>query len=192
MQEQERKVIFWNVQLWKWYFTYEKNLMSDVEKDKLFAIMVSASGEDIKLFMRFFLYVANSRNFYQEVAYKTMCHFISLMYPDMLMANIELLITLGKKDDILYLMPNLSASILKWLRHKVKMGDTQYSIMVEEGKQIGDSVKRVCRYKPQKTKNYKWTYFFEKLAMDHHLNGIQTGSDFEVLNDYLKEQEFIK
>lgn len=189
---QEKKTIFWNLQLWKWYFTYDKNLMNDSEKDKLFAIMVSSSGEDIKLFMRFFLYVANTRNFYKEVEYKTMCHFISLMYPDMLMANIELVVKLGKKDDILYLMPNLHAQVLKWVRHKIKNGDTELATMVEEGKPIGDKIKRVCRYKPKETKNYKWTYFFEKLAMDHQLNGIHTGSDFEVLNEYLKEQEIIK
>lgn len=187
----ETKTLFWNVQLWKWYFTYEKDLINDTEKDKLFGIMVSASGEDIKLFMRFFLYVANTRNFYQEIAYKTMCHFISLMYPDMLMLNLELMIKLGKKDDILYLMPNLHVQLLRWLKHKVKE-DADFQYLMEEGKQIGKPINRVCRYKPKTTKNYKWTYFFEKLASDHNLNGIQTGTDFEVLNEYLKDQEIIK
>lgn len=187
---EQKRTIFWNVQLWKWYFTYSKDITNDTEKDKLFALLVSASGEDIKLFMRFFLYVANTRNYYQEIGYKTMCHFISLMYPDMLMANIELLIKCGKKDDILYLMPNMHIQLMRWMKH-ISKEDNDFKIMIEEGTIISDKIKRVCRYKPKLTKNYKWSYFFEKLATDTNLNGLQTGTDFDTLNEYLKEQEIL-
>lgn len=185
-----KKTIFWNVQLWKWYFTYDKNILNENEKNKLFAILVSASGEDIKLFMRFFLYIANTRNNINEINYKIICHFVSLMYPDMLMLNIEHIIRLGKKDDILYLMPNMAEKILKWVKVKVKE-DSSFNSLLIDGKIIGQPIKRIIRYKPKITKNYKWSFFFEKLASDPTLNGINTGIDFDILNEYLVENSMV-
>lgn len=185
-----KRQIFWNVQLWKWYFTYSKNVLNDKEKDKLFSLLVSASGEDIKLFMRFFLYVANTRNTDKEIEYKIICHFISMMYPDMLMLNIEHLIRLGKKDDILYLMPNMADKIMRWLKVKIKE-DESFKAFTEEGKMIGDSINRVVRYKPKMTKNYKWSFFLDKIISDPIFNGINTGTDFDILQEYIEEKDFM-
>ena len=108
----------------------------------------------------------------------------------MFMVNIELFITLAKKDDLLYLMPNMHVQITRYIKHKVKE-DEEYKKLLN-GELTNNSINRICRYKPKKSKTYKWSYFLLKLISDTNLNGINTGNDFEVLNEYLKNKEIIK
>ena len=169
---ENKKIIHWNVQLWKVYFYQELDWNNTNHKENMMNILTAAASEDMKLFMRFFLYVANTRNASTEIKYKFMCHFLGSMFGDIVLANIELIIKLGRKNDVLFFTPSIPELMVKWVNHKAKTDD-DYKILLE-GKQIEKKIDRMVYYKPKYTKNYKWQFFFEKIASDPTFNGIQT------------------
>lgn len=178
----EQKKIIWNVELWKWYFNESHPLINDEDKSKTYDILTLASSEDIKLFTRFVMYVANTRNKYKEIEYKTLCYFLSLLYPDFTIANIDILLKLGKKSDVLYYMPSMPERMMSWIKHK-SLEDKDFEILIS-GEYKHFKIDRKVRYKPLKTKDYKWSFFFEKLASDPIYNGLISSEDFDILKDY--------
>lgn len=178
---EEKRILYWNVQLWKWYFYYDKKgLGPESEREKAFTIMTMAADEDIRLFGRFVMYAANTRGRGSELEYKTLCHFLGLMHPDFALANMDLFLSMGKKSDVLYFMPAMPERISKWVTFKSK-----YDTDLERLKAGGDdfrglmdsfAIDRRVRYRPKATKSYRWEFFFEKLASDPTLNGITAGS----------------
>lgn len=184
---EQKRTIKWNVELWKWYFNTNDSIVLDKEKEQAFNIMGLASSEDIRLFTRFLLYTANTRNFKKDIKYKTLCYFTGLMFPDFAIANLDLILRLGKKSDILYFMPAIPEKIMTYVNHKAKE-DNDFILLQNE--QInGFVINRVVRYKPINSKHYKWQYFFEKLASDINFNGILAGQDFDIMQEYVQEIE---
>lgn len=181
----EQKKLVWNVELWKWYFNDQHTLITDEDKSKTYDILTMASSEDIKLFTRFVMYVSNTRNKNKEIEYKTLCYFLSLLFPDFTIANLDIILKLGKKSDILYYMPTMPERLMTWIKHKANEDKDFEILMTGEYKQF--KIDRKIRYKPLKTKDYKWSYFFEKLASDSIYNGLISSEDFNVLEEYNKE-----
>lgn len=162
-----------NIMLLDWYFRGNFNILDDKEKQRIFSFMTYAMIEDPYCFMRIILYIANIRKTdKQEIFYKIIIHFLSTMFPEIVMANLELFITLGKKDDILYFIqsPGISARIITWINHKAKE-DPDFNILLS-GKMINKPIKRVIRYIPKLRKDNKWTIFLYKILDEPLLNGI--------------------
>mgnify|MGYP000923339012 FL=1 len=89
----EKKPIFYNIELLKWYFQRGKDILNDTEKQKVFSILSYAVLEDPFIFMRIMLYVANARRSNEEeLCYKILIHFLGTMFPEMCMANLDLFI----------------------------------------------------------------------------------------------------
>lgn len=180
-------MIYWNVQLWKWYFFHNNmGLATEQERDQAFNIMTMAAGEDIRLFARFLMYSANTRNKDRELEYKTMCHFLGLMHPDFAIANIELFVSMGKKSDALFFMPSMPEKISRWINYKAKYDDEYNKMVTAEPETVGEvlasfKIDRRVRYRPKATKNYKWEYFFLKLAGDPIFNGILSSNTAVIL-----------
>ena len=171
---EEKKIITHNIDLLKWYFLNEMCTDIKEEQRKAFNIMALAISEDPAIFMRIMLYIANTRKTVeQELSYKIMIHFICSMNPDWTMANIQLLINLGKKDDVLYFLqsPILTKRVLTWTNHKAKE-DIEFKTMIETGQLINTPIKRIIKYKPKLGKNYKWSIFLFKILDDPNFNGI--------------------
>ena len=168
-----KHVISDNLVFLEWYFKGEKNLLSDAEKQRIFSFMTYSSIEDPYCFLRIMLYIANTRRTdEQEIFYKIVIHFLGTMYPEIVMANLELFIKLGKKDDVLYFLqcPGITARVSTWIKHKAKE-DPDFNMLLD-GKLIGKKINRVVRYKPKLTKNSKWDVFLYKILDDPNFNGI--------------------
>lgn len=173
IEEEVKRTITFNIDFLSWYFTKNKNIISDEQKQLAFSLMTQASMEDPACFMRIILYIANTRSTdEEELAYKMVLHFICVMYPDWVIANTELIIGLGKKDDVLYLLqaPNMAEKAMKWIKHKMREDDDFKSL--EDGKLIGTPINRRVRYKPRLGRNSKWTTFLFKILDDPTFNGI--------------------
>ena len=172
-EQEQQRVIAYNVDLLQWYFTKNKHIISDQEKDRLFSIMSYAMMEDTHCFMRVLLYIANTRvRDEEEIAYKILLHFLGVMSPEIVMANIDMLLTFGRKDDILYLLQctNITDRILTFLKHKAKE-DPDFATLME-GTQIKKPSKRVAYYRPKFNKDNTWSVFLTKLLDDPKFNGI--------------------
>lgn len=182
-----KKGIYYNVLFFKWYFSpREKHLLNDSEKEMIFNLMSCAALEDIYIFTRFVLYIANTRKSdVQEILYKIICHFLGTMWPDFVIANLYHFIRLGKKDDILYFLqiPGMSAKVATWIKHEAR-SDDDFKILLE-GTVIGKPPKRVIRYKPKLKSKDTWSPFLFKLIDDPIYNGIVAGdlANFELSED---------
>lgn len=165
--------IKYNMLLLKWYFLKNKNIISDQEKEKSFAYMTYAIAEDPYCFMRILLYIANTRKTdEQELTYKILIHFLGTMFADATMANLDLILSLGKKDDIIYFLqcPNIAKRISTFINHKSKE-DPDYLILID-GKLINKKIERKVYYKPKFSKNSKWDLFLYKILDEPNFNGI--------------------
>lgn len=170
---EHKHTIAYNVDLMKWYFTKNKNIISDDEKDKVFHLMSYAFLEDHYCFMRLMLYIANTRKTdEQEISYKIMIHFLSILFPDITLANIDMFLTLGKKDDVLYFLQcaNISANVLRYINHKAKT-DSDFKILLN-GKMIKKKIERKIKYKPDFKSNTTWNDFMFNLLDDPIFNGV--------------------
>lgn len=172
-----KKPIYYNVLLFKWYFKSKKNPLLDKEKELIFNLMSGAAMEDIYIFTRFMLYIANTRKGdVQELLYKIMCHFLGTMWPDFVIANLHHFTRLGKKDDVLFFLqiPGMSAKVANWIKHEAKSDSDFQKLM--EGNVIGSNIDRQIYYKPKlKLKSHKWEPFLMKLVQDPIYNGIVAG-----------------
>lgn len=169
----EEKIITNNITLLNWYFKYNGNIILNEEKEKLFNILTLAILEDPYIFIRIVLYIANTRKTNkQEIQYKLLLHFISTMFPEIVMANIQLFINLGKKDDILYFLqtPNITERIITWIKHKSKL-DNDFNTLLN-GELINSKINRIIYYKPKLNKKAKWDIFLYKILDDPTFNGI--------------------
>lgn len=168
-----KKPIFHNVELLKWYFTKNKHILTDEEKQKIFSILSYSVLEEPYIFMRILLYIANSRRSNEEeIAYKVLIHFLGTMFPEMCFANLDLFMKLGKKDDILYFMQcnNITQRVVTYINHKAKEDD-EFKILLD-GKVIGMPIDRQVRYKPKLKKGHRWDVFLMKILDDPLFNGI--------------------
>ena len=156
-----------------WYFSKKSTILDEKSKQMIFANLTQAMLEDPYCFMRIMLYIANIRSTdREEIFYKIIVHYLGTMFPEIMLANIELLTKLGKKDDVLYFLqcPNITARVMTWIKHKAKM-DTDFAKLME-GTLIGNPIKRVARYRPKLSKNNKWDVFIYKILDDAAFNGI--------------------
>jgi hypothetical protein len=162
-----------NVILLEWYFRSSKLILNDEEKQKVFSFMTYASIEDPYCFMRILLYIANTRHTDdQEISYKIIIHFLGTMFPEFAMANLDLFITHGKKDDVLYFMqcPNIAERVISFIKHKSHTDD-DFKILLD-GNLINRKINRHVYYKPKFGKNKKWDVFLFKILDDPAFNGI--------------------
>lgn len=169
----EKKPIFYNVELMKWYFQQGKRILEDSEKQKIFSILSFSVLEEPYVFMRVMLYIANTRRSNEEeISYKILIHFLGTMFPEMCMANLDMFVSLGKKDDILYFMQcsNITQRIITYVNHKSKE-DNEFKKLLE-GTVIGTPIKRQVRYKPKLKRGHKWDVFLMKILDDPSFNGI--------------------
>lgn len=174
----DKHVISDNLVFLEWYFKGQKNVLDDNEKQRIFSFMTYSSIEDPYCFLRIMLYIANTRHTdEQEIFYKIVIHFLGTMYPEIVMANLELFIKLGKKDDVLYFLqcPGITARVSTWIKHKAKE-DPDFNMLLD-GKLIGKKINRVVRYKPKLTKNSTWDVFLYKILDEPVFNGIIIGNN---------------
>jgi hypothetical protein len=168
-----KRSLAFNVKVLDWYFNTREFILNDSEKDKIFSLMTYASIEDPYCFMRVLLYIANTRRTdREEIAYKIMVHFLATMFPEFVMANLDLFTGLGRKDDVLYFMQcsSISERVASWIKHMSKTDDDFKMLM--EGSVIGKNIERKIRYRPKFGKNRKWDVFLFKILDDPTLNGI--------------------
>lgn len=172
-----KKGIYYNVLLFKWYFkTKQKPSLDDKEKQLIFDLMSCAALEDIYIFTRFVLYIANTRKTdAEELLYKIICHFLGTMWPDFVIANLHHFTRLGKKDDVLSFLsiPGLSAKIAVWIKSESKSDPDFQTLM--NGTVIGGKIKRQAYYKPKLNSKNIWEPFLMKLISDPIYNGITAG-----------------
>ena len=169
--EEEKIIITENVDLLKWYFKKNKNILDDKEKEKLFNLLSASIYEDPLVFFRIFLYIVNTRKTNeQEICFKIMIHFIGILVPEVVMANLQKFIDFGSKSDVLYYIkvPALTKRIVTWVNHKSKE-DNDFKILYE-GTLITQKIKRKIKYTLE-NKNY--ISLLEKILDDSEFNGIQ-------------------
>lgn len=169
----EKKAIFYNIELLKWYFQRGKHVLQDEEKQKIFSILSYSVLEEPYIFMRIMLYIANARRSNEEeISYKILVHFLGTMFPEMCMANLDMFMSLGKKDDILYFMQcsNITQRVITYINHKAKIDDEFKTLL--EGSVIGMPIDRQVRYKPKLKRGHKWDVFLMKILDDPLFNGI--------------------
>ncbi len=151
--QDEQKTIYYNYILLEWYIKDSKKIMlDDNHKQKIFSLMSNAYLEDPYCFLRIMLYIANTRSKdSDEIAYKIMIHFLGIMMPDVIMNNIELFTTIGKKMDVIYFLQCnvLTNKVLKWIRHKAKY-DNDYAVL-SSGKFIDVKSIYKIRYKAKRS-----------------------------------------
>jgi hypothetical protein len=173
MEDKERHTISDNIIFLEWYFKGDMNLLNDNEKQRIFSFMTYATLEDPYCFLRIMLYIANTRRTdRQEIFYKIVIHFLGTMYPEVVMANLELFIKLGKKDDVLYFLQcqGITERVITWIKHKAKE-DKDFQTLLD-GKMIGLKIDRKVYYKPKLTKYHTWDKFLYKILDDATFNGI--------------------
>jgi hypothetical protein len=169
----EKRTISDNIIFLEWYFKGDMNLLNDNEKQRIFSFMTYATIEDPYCFLRIMLYIANTRRTdIQEIFYKVVIHFLGTMYPEVVMANLELFIKLGKKDDVLYFLQcqGITERVITWIKHKAKE-DSDFQTLLD-GKMIGRKIQRKVYYKPKLTKYHTWDKFLYKILDDATFNGI--------------------
>lgn len=171
--DDSKHVISDNLIFLEWYFNGDSVMFNDTEKQRIFSFMTYSTLEDMHCFLRIMLYIANTRKTdRQEIFYKVVIHFLGTMYPEIIMANLELFINLGKKDDVLYFLQcqGITERVITWIKHKAKE-DPDFSILLD-GKMIGSKINRKVYYKPKLAKNSKWNVFLFKILDDPTFNGI--------------------
>lgn len=172
---EEIKVIKHNVYLLNYMFTKDllKLEYNEKEKDFIFSLITQAIFEDPFCYMRILLYFANIRKgTKQELFYKYLLHTTSIIVPDYLINNLELLTTLGKKQDVLYLMNNdyVRNKTIQYITHKSKY-DQDFKELLN-GNMIDVKSNIIIRYKPKTNKNNKMSILLNKILDDVNFNGI--------------------
>ena len=176
-EQTQRKGIYYNTLLFKWYFQPRQgHKLDDQEKQLIFDLMSCAALEDIYIFTRFVLYIGNTRKGdVQEILYKIICHFLGTMWPDFVIANLHHFTRLGKKDDVLYFLqiPGMTAKVATWIKHEAR-ADSDFQILLD-GSPINGKVDRQIYYKPKLKSKSPWEPFLFKLIEDPIYNGITAG-----------------
>lgn len=171
MENSTNKTIIYNTTLLKWYLEEDlvKHIHDEQYKEKLFTLFTEASYEDPFIFMRIVLYIANTRTKDdQEIAYKTLIHFMCILLPQFILNNIDMLVKFGNKNDILYLLsaPNLQKKVVKYIEYKSKY-DKDYKSLLD-GKLIKTEIDRFIKYD-----DCTITELLEKILDDSAFNGIK-------------------
>lgn len=168
---EEKIIITQNIELLKWYFDKNKNILKDIEKEKIFNLLSACIYEDPLVFFRIFLFIANTRKTdEQEIVFKTIVHFVGILVPEVVMANIEKFIQFGSKTDVLYYIkvPALTKRIVIWVNHKSN-SDEDFKTLYQ-GTLIKSKINREINYTLE-NKNY--ISLLEKILDDSKFNGIQ-------------------
>jgi len=168
---EEKIIITQNIELLKWYFDKNKNILKDIEKEKIFNLLSACIYEDPLVFFRIFLFIANTRKTdEQEIVFKTIVHFVGILVPEVVMANIEKFIQFGSKTDVLYYIkvPALTKRIVTWVNHKSKT-DKDFKTLYN-GTLIDTKITKQISYNLEKN-NY--VLLLEKILDDSLFNGIQ-------------------
>jgi len=173
VKDDSKHVISDNLVFLEWYFKGDNVMFNDTEKQRIFSFMTYSTLEDMHCFLRIMLYIANTRmTDRQEIFYKIVIHFLGTMYPEIIMANLELFVNLGKKDDVLYFLQcqGITERVVTWIKHKSKE-DPDFSVLLD-GKMIGGKINRTVYYKPKLKRKSKWDVFLFKILDDPTFNGI--------------------
>jgi len=168
---EEKVVITYNVDLLKWYFNKDKNILKDLEKEKLFNILAACIYEDPLVFFRIFLFIANTRKTDdEEIIFKILVHFIGVLTPDVVMANLEKFIQFGKKSDVLYFIkvPALTKRIVTWVNHKSK--EDKYYKDLYAGNLKKSEINTITNYS---LIDNNFVLLLENILDDSNFNGIQ-------------------
>lgn len=179
----DQKIISDNLIFLEWYFRGDSNMQDDREKQRVFSFLTYSILEDPYCFLRIVLYIANTRHTdKQEIFYKTIIHFLGAMFPEIIMANLDLFINCGKKDDVLYFMQcqGITERVITWIKHKARE-DQDFAILLN-GKLIGKPINRTIYYKPKFSKNFKWSVFLTKILDEPFFNGITIGTAIQDVN----------
>lgn len=171
----EKKIIFYNRKVLDWYFKENKvkQVYNENEKERIFAIFSNAAYEDPFVFMRIVLYIANTRTKdSQEIAYKTILHFLAILLPQFILNNLDLILEFGYKNDVLFLLqaPNLQQRVIKYIESKAKTDD-DFKILLD-GKLINKNRHRKIFYKPKLNYKNGIVKLLEKILDDPNMNGI--------------------
>ena len=170
---EEQHIIKYNVLLLKWYFKKNKNILDEKEKEYIFNLMTYSFLEDSYCFMRIMLYIAHTRNNDEkEIAYKIMVHFLGTMFPEIVLANLDMFVKLGKKNDVLYFVqiPSISQRVGKWIKHIAKSEPIFNNLL--NGKLINEPRELNIYYQPKWNNKNKWTILINKILDETLFNGI--------------------
>lgn len=148
---EDKKTITENIEFLKWYLdktddNYEISKDED-ENEKLFFFLSTCVYEDPFVFFRIVLYIANTRNTpSQELIYRQILHFLSTLTPQYILANLDLLIEFGYKNDILFLLSssNIQKRVIKYINHVAK-NDNDFKLLLD-GKLIDKERKKLISY----------------------------------------------
>jgi len=101
------KTLKWNYIFLDWYMQNDDVIMIKNENvvGTAFDLMSLAIDEDPYAFFRIFMHISNSYTIQKTKLYRTCIHFICTICPDHVMVNIERIIAIGSKDDILFYAP---------------------------------------------------------------------------------------
>lgn len=168
---EEKIIITENIELLKWYFEKNKPVLNDEEKEKLFNLLALCIYEDPQIFFRIFCFITNTRNTdEQEICYKIMVHFIGILAPEIVMANLNKFINLGSKTDVLYYIKvsSLTKKIVTWVNHMSK-SDNDFKTLYD-GTLIDNKINKQIFYSLE---NENYIQLLEKILDDPLFNGIQ-------------------
>lgn len=178
---ENKKTITDNLELLKWYLNKDENRSQfdpENEKEELFYFLSICLYEDPFVFFRILLYVANTRtSTSEEIIYKQMLHFLSVLAPQYLLANMDLLIKFGYKNDILILLTasNIRNRVIKFITHLSKTDDDFKTLL--NGKLIEKNRNTIIKYKEK-----------SPLQIDKYINNIDDNSEIiELLENILDD-----
>jgi len=139
----ENKIITENLELLKWFYNEEKIITDDEEKNNIFILLSLCYSEDPHVFLRIFKYIINKRNNpIQEEKYRIIIHFLCIMIPNILIANMDDFIDLGFKNDVIYYAKceSFTKHILKYVNYKAKT-DKDFKQLITDGKLLSNNKK---------------------------------------------------
>jgi len=166
-----KKTIKFNTSVLNWYLNEDKvkQIHDDKYREKIYSLFTNAAYEDPLVFMRIVLYIANTRTKDDEIiGYKSLLHFLGILLPQFVLNNIDLILKLGNKNDVLYFLsiPNIQKRIIKFIEYKSKY-DSDYKDLLN-GNVIKTKINRVIKY----NKENNVVTLLQNILDDPNFNGI--------------------
>lgn len=128
------KTLRWNYLFLDWYMQNDDlSLMKNENASgTAFDLMSLAIDEDPYAFFRIFMHISNSYPTHNTKLYRTCIHFICTICPDQLMVNLERIIGVSSKDDVLFYapVPHMTKRIAAFVERAAKK-DPEYADLLE-------------------------------------------------------------
>lgn len=164
------KTLKWNYMFLDWYMQNDDAILIKNENASgtAFDLMSLAIDEDPYAFFRIFMHISNSYPFTKTKLYRTCIHFICTICPDQVMVNLERIITIGSKDDILFYapIPHMTKKITAFVERMSKK-DSAYTDLLN-GKLTNHEAPIII-----KDKNLSVKELLEKILDEPAFNHIQ-------------------